>query len=153
VFINVFQKHNSLYFSNTFHNVALRRHRQRTYISDVQRAVWLQTHTSHRDTEQSTIEAYITLDGITWTHCSGDHRINDLQFAGRYQCLPICSGSLIRLQNEHPIYRPYLLAMKRSWRQWDGNLFWKHHMCVCVCMCFCICIASKPPQSIKIKCW
>jgi hypothetical protein len=31
--------------------------------------------------------------------------MNDLQFAGRYQCLPItCSGRLISLQNEHPIY-------------------------------------------------
>jgi hypothetical protein len=30
--------------------------------------------------------------------------MNDLQFAGRRQCLPIrCSGRLISLQNEHPI--------------------------------------------------
>jgi hypothetical protein len=30
--------------------------------------------------------------------------MNDLQFVGRYQCLPIrCSGRLISLQNEHPI--------------------------------------------------
>jgi hypothetical protein len=28
--------------------------------------------------------------------------MNDLQFTGRYQCLPIrCSGRLISLQNEH----------------------------------------------------
>jgi hypothetical protein len=31
--------------------------------------------------------------------------MNDLQFAGTYQCLPIrCSGRLISLQNEHPIF-------------------------------------------------
>jgi hypothetical protein len=30
--------------------------------------------------------------------------MNDLQLAGRYQCLPIrCSGRLISLQNEHSI--------------------------------------------------
>jgi hypothetical protein len=64
---------------------------------------WLDTHTSHKDTEQSTIEASITLGGITLTD-SGDHRMNDLKFAGRYQCLPIRrSGRLISLQNEHYI--------------------------------------------------
>jgi hypothetical protein len=31
--------------------------------------------------------------------------MNDLQFDGRYQCLPIrCSGRLISLHNEHSIY-------------------------------------------------
>jgi hypothetical protein len=30
-------------------------------------ADWTLTHTSHKDTEQSTIEAYITLDGVTLT--------------------------------------------------------------------------------------
>jgi hypothetical protein len=30
--------------------------------------------------------------------------MNDLQFAGRYQCLPIrCSGRLISMQNEHSL--------------------------------------------------
>jgi hypothetical protein len=63
-------------------------------------ADWTWTHTSHKDTEQSTIEASITFDGVTLT----DHRMNDLQFAGRYQCLPIrCSECLISLQNEHSI--------------------------------------------------
>jgi hypothetical protein len=45
---------------------------------------WTLTHTGHEDTEQSTIEASITLDGVTLTHCSGDHRMNDLQFVRRY---------------------------------------------------------------------
>jgi hypothetical protein len=63
------------------------------------------THTSHKDTEQSTIEISITLSGVTLTDCSGDHRMNDLQFAGRYKCLPIrCSGRLISLRNEHPVW-------------------------------------------------
>jgi hypothetical protein len=31
--------------------------------------------------------------------------MNALQFAGRYQCLPIrCSGRLISLQNEHAVF-------------------------------------------------
>jgi hypothetical protein len=31
--------------------------------------------------------------------------MNDLQFSGRYRCLPIrCSGRLISLHNEHYIY-------------------------------------------------
>jgi hypothetical protein len=30
-------------------------------------ADWTLTHMSHKDTEQSTIEGYITLDGITLT--------------------------------------------------------------------------------------
>jgi hypothetical protein len=56
------------------------------------------THTSHKDTEQSIVGASITLD---WP---GDHRMNDHQFARRYQFLPVrCSGRLISLQNEHPI--------------------------------------------------
>jgi hypothetical protein len=52
---------------------------------------------SHKGTEQSTIEASITLNGITLTDTwSGDHRMNDLQFAGRYQSMPIrYSGGLI----------------------------------------------------------
>jgi hypothetical protein len=44
-------------------------------------ADWTLIHTSHKAPSQSTIEAPITLDGVTLT---GDHRINDLQFAGRY---------------------------------------------------------------------
>jgi hypothetical protein len=35
------------------------------------------------------------------THCWGDNWMNDLEYAERYQCLPIiCSGWLISLQNE-----------------------------------------------------
>jgi hypothetical protein len=68
-------------------------------------ADWALTHTSHKDTEQSTIEASITLDGVTLTHWSGDHRMNDLQFVGRYHCLSIrYSGRLISLHNEHSMY-------------------------------------------------
>jgi hypothetical protein len=50
-----------------------------------EQADWALTHTSHKDTEQSTIEASITLDGVTlMTNISGVHGMNDLQFAGRY---------------------------------------------------------------------
>jgi hypothetical protein len=38
--------------------------------------------TSHKDTEQSTIEASVTLDGVTLRLT--DQVITDLQFAGRY---------------------------------------------------------------------
>jgi hypothetical protein len=39
--------------------------------------------------------------------------MNDLQFVGRYQCLPIrCSGRLISLQNEHPIVFRFCNATK-----------------------------------------
>jgi hypothetical protein len=31
-------------------------------------ADWTLTHTSHKDTEQSTMEAFITLDGVKLTH-------------------------------------------------------------------------------------
>jgi hypothetical protein len=56
-------------------------------------------------TEQNTIGASLTLGDVILSHWSGGHRINDLHFSGRYQCLPIrCSGRLISLQNEHPIY-------------------------------------------------
>jgi hypothetical protein len=51
-------------------------------------ADWTLTHTSHKDTEQSKIEASITLDVVTLTHRSGDYGMNDLRFAGIYQCLP-----------------------------------------------------------------
>jgi hypothetical protein len=65
-------------------------------------ADWTLTHTSHKDTEQSTIEASITVDGVTLT----DSLIRWSEFAGRYQCLPIrCSGRLISMQNEHSIYQ------------------------------------------------
>jgi hypothetical protein len=44
-------------------------------------ADWTLTHTSHKGTEQSTIGASIAFDSATMTHCSGDHRMNGLQFA------------------------------------------------------------------------
>jgi hypothetical protein len=67
-----------------------------------EQADWTLTHTNHKDIEHSTIVASIALDGVTLTHCSRDHRMNDLQFAERYQCLSIrYSGRLISLQNEH----------------------------------------------------
>jgi hypothetical protein len=47
------------------------------------------THTSHKDTEQSTIYASITLDVVTLTDSLFRCSQNELQFAGRYQCLPI----------------------------------------------------------------
>jgi hypothetical protein len=63
---------------------------------------WTLIHTSHEDIEQSTIEASITLDVVKLTHWSDDRRMNDLQFAARYQCLPIRrSGRVITLHNEH----------------------------------------------------
>jgi hypothetical protein len=79
----------------TIHNNAAHK-----YCVFIVQADWTSTHTSLKDTEQSTIEASITLDGVTLTDpVTGDHRINYLQFAGRYQCLPIrCSGRLISLQ-------------------------------------------------------
>jgi hypothetical protein len=68
-------------------------------------ADWTSTHTSHKDTEHSAIEASVTLDGVTLTQWSGDLRMNDLQLAWRYQCLPVrCSGRLIGLHNEYSIY-------------------------------------------------
>jgi hypothetical protein len=63
------------------------------------------SHTSHNDTEQSTIEASATLDGVTLTDPLIRWSPNEcLQFDGRYQCLPIrWSGRLISLRNEHSI--------------------------------------------------
>jgi hypothetical protein len=42
---------------------------------------------THNDTEQSTLEASITLDGVTRTYGSSDHRMNDFQFADMYQSM------------------------------------------------------------------
>jgi hypothetical protein len=64
------------------------------YPSSVERvfrvqADWTVTHTSHKNTEQRAIEAFITLDGVTLT-------------AGSYQSLLIrCSGGPISTQTEH----------------------------------------------------
>jgi hypothetical protein len=85
--------------SETFSCVSTQLH-----TSGVQSAGWSYTltHTSHKDTEQSTIEASISLDGTTLIHWSGDDRINELQFAKRYQCLPKwCSGRVISFHKKH----------------------------------------------------
>jgi hypothetical protein len=69
-------------------------------------ADWTLTHTSHKDTEQSTIEASITLDGGTLTETLIRWSPNEWPSVCREipQCLPIrCSGRLISLQNEHSI--------------------------------------------------
>jgi hypothetical protein len=50
--------------------------------------------------------------------------MNDLQFAGRYKCLPIsCSGLLISLQDEHPVYVPSADYFHISWQ-----IFMKFYM-------------------------
>jgi hypothetical protein len=83
-------------------------------------ADWTMSRTIHKDTEQSTIDASVTLDGVTLTHRSGDHRMNDLQFAGRYQCLPIrCSGRLISLRNEHSIQ--WNMLFSTCFRELNGS--------------------------------
>jgi hypothetical protein len=75
------------------------------------------TNTSHKHTGRRTIEASVTL-----IHWSGDHRMNDLQFAGRYQCLPIrCSVRLISLHKEHSkTIRGLLLKSYREWEQFHS---------------------------------
>jgi hypothetical protein len=85
-------------------------------------ADWALTHASHRDTEQSTIEACMTLYGVTLTHWSGDHRMNNLQFMKCY-CLPIrCFGRLISLHNL--IHLPWILDLDTSWG-WIVNFMYK----------------------------
>jgi hypothetical protein len=69
-------------------------------------ADWTLTHTSHKDTEQSTIEASITLDGVTLTDSLIRWSPNEWPSVCRAipQCLPIrCSGRLISLHSEHSI--------------------------------------------------
>jgi hypothetical protein len=69
-------------------------------------ADWTLTHTSHKDTEQSTVEASITLDGVTLTDSLINWSPNEWPSVCREipQCLPIrCSGRLISLHNEHPV--------------------------------------------------
>jgi hypothetical protein len=70
-------------------------------------ADWTLTHTSPKDTEQSTIEASITLDGLTLTDPLIRWSLNKWPSVCRE--IPVltirCSGRLISLQNEHPIYR------------------------------------------------
>jgi hypothetical protein len=65
------------------------------------------THTSNEDTEQSTIEASITFDGVTLTDSLIEWSLKDWPSVCREipQCLPIrCSGRLITLQNEHSVF-------------------------------------------------
>jgi hypothetical protein len=67
---------------------------------------WTLTHTSHEDTEQSTIEASITLDVVTLTDSLIRWSPNEWPSVFREipQCLPIrCSGRPISLHNEHCI--------------------------------------------------
>jgi hypothetical protein len=72
-------------------------------------AYWTLTHTSHKDTEQSTIEASITFDGVILTDSL-------IRWSGIYQCPSIrYSGRLISQQNEHLI-DPHFLDLGISWR-------------------------------------
>jgi hypothetical protein len=69
-------------------------------------ADWTLTHMSHKDTEQSTIEVSITLDGVTLTDSLIRWSPNEWPSVYREipQYLPIrCSGRLISLHNEHSI--------------------------------------------------
>jgi hypothetical protein len=52
--------------------------------------------------------------------------MNDLQFAGRYQCLPVrCSGRVISLQNEHSIDKDAFLTAQITKCQMITNSEWK----------------------------
>jgi hypothetical protein len=78
-----------------------------TYRVLSKQADWTSTHTSHKDTEQGTAEASITLDGITWTNPLITRSPNERPSVCQEipQRLPIrFSGRLISLQNEHPIF-------------------------------------------------
>jgi hypothetical protein len=119
-------------------------------------ADWTLTHTSHKNTEQSTIEASITLDGVTLTDLLMKwSRNNYLQFAGRYQCLPIrcsgrqktaqwtlyiiCAGNTTDCHSQWPRgLRNKLSSLARTLGSWI-RIPLKAWMFVCVCL-FCICI-------------
>jgi hypothetical protein len=67
-----------------------------------EQAHWTLSHTSHKDTEQSTTGASITLDGVTLTDSLIRWSPNEWPSVCREipQCLPIiCSGRLISLHN------------------------------------------------------
>jgi hypothetical protein len=69
-------------------------------------ADWILIHTSHKDTEQNTTEASLTLDGITLTDSLISWSPNEWPSVcwEVTQYLPIrCSGRLISLHNEHTI--------------------------------------------------
>jgi hypothetical protein len=81
-------------------------------------AGWTLTQARHKDTEQNTIEASITLDGLTLTDPLISWSPNEWPSVCREipQCLPIsCSGRLIRLQNEHPICTHFCLEWPILW--------------------------------------
>jgi hypothetical protein len=102
------------------------------------------THTSHKDTEQSTIEASITQDGVTLTDSLIRWSPNEWPSVCPEipHCLPIrCSGCVISLHSEHCIcYRntispwsQHLSKENRSQRlfisKWErrshGVIFWQ----------------------------
>jgi hypothetical protein len=71
-----------------------------------EQADWTLTHTSHKDTEQCTIEASLTLDGVTLTDSLIRWSPNEWPSVCREipQCLPMrCSERLISLHNEQSI--------------------------------------------------
>jgi hypothetical protein len=71
----------------------------------IAQADWKLIHTSHKDTEESKMEASITLGDVTPTNLSGDNRLKGIQFTGEIPSLPIRrSGRLISPHNEHSIY-------------------------------------------------
>jgi hypothetical protein len=78
-----------------------------------EQADWTLTHTTHKHTEQSTIEASIRLDGVTLTDSLIRWSPNEWPSVCREipQCLPIrCSGHLMSLHNKHTILQLSLLA-------------------------------------------
>jgi hypothetical protein len=96
------------------------------------------THTSHKDTEQSTIEASVTLDGITLTDLLIRWSSNKWPPVCREipQCLLIkCSGRLINLQNEHSICSYILVIVFYYYSNWTPC--WNNYQEIFfVCVCF-----------------
>jgi hypothetical protein len=71
-------------------------------------ADWTLTHTSHKDTEHSTIEASITLDGITLTDSPIRRSANDWPSVCRE--IQVHADKMFRTSNKHAKWTPYITA-------------------------------------------
>jgi hypothetical protein len=90
--------------------------------TDVHVASWLDmTHTSHKDTEQSTIEASITLDGVTLTDPLIRWSPNEWSSVCRE--IPVSADKMYWTSNKRAKWTPYNIRLFK-WRK-TTNIFLK----------------------------
>jgi hypothetical protein len=90
------------------------------------RADWTLTHTSHKDTEQSTIEVSITLDGVTPTDSL--IRWSPTEWTSVCRELPVSADKMFRTSNKPEIWTPYISTVAWRFNPMECTFSWKNKL-------------------------